>query len=59
MLALRFDRRHLTVHGNQPYAKPYFTATLTAYVLGLLTTFAVMYVFKAAQVRARPHLAPR
>ena len=53
MLALRFDRRHIATHGTQAYAKPYFTATLLAYVLGLLATFAVLIIFRAAQVGGR------
>jgi hypothetical protein len=53
VLALRFDRRHLTTAGAHAYAKPYFTATLVAYVLGLLTTFGVLLTFRAAQVRQR------
>ena len=56
MLALRFDRRHIATHGTQAYAKPYFTATLLAYVLGLLATFAVLIIFRAAQVSGRSAL---
>lgn len=59
-LALRFDQ-HLYVSSLSPtalakfqrtdtsYPKPYFTATLTAYVAGLATTMGVMHVFQAAQ----------
>ncbi|KAJ1973658.1 hypothetical protein H4R34_004999 [Dimargaris verticillata] len=31
------------------FPKPYFTACFTAYVLGLITTMAVMHIFRAAQ----------
>ncbi|CAO1630881.1 unnamed protein product [Jaminaea pallidilutea] len=59
-LALRFDQ-HLHLRSLSPsarlnfsrsqtnFAKPYFTATLTAYIAGLVTTMAVMHTFKAAQ----------
>lgn len=59
-LALRFDQ-HLHSSSLSPsklanfrrtdvsFPKPYFTATLTAYVAGLATTMGVMHVFQAAQ----------
>lgn len=59
-LALRFDQ-HLHLQSLKPshlarftrrdvsFDKPYFRATLTAYIIGLITTMAVMHVFKAAQ----------
>jgi len=31
------------------FARPYFTANITAYTIGLITTIFVMHVFKAAQ----------
>ncbi len=37
---------------RQAGSQTYFRATLTAYVLGLLTTMVVMHTFKAAQVCA-------
>ena len=46
-------RRDLFVSGHRnPYAsfaKPYFIASMVAYVLGLVTTVAIMHTFKAAQ----------
>ncbi|EPQ28174.1 uncharacterized protein PFL1_04501 [Pseudozyma flocculosa PF-1] len=56
-LALRYDQtvaaqRTPSIGFTRSYtrfAKPYFAATLLAYVLGLATTMAVMHVFKAAQ----------
>jgi minor histocompatibility antigen H13 len=57
-LALRYDYyRHaaaahdtpLPASGGAGYPKPYFTAALVAYVLGLVTTMSVMHVFRAAQ----------
>ncbi|KAL1682742.1 signal peptide peptidase-domain-containing protein [Schizophyllum commune] len=47
-LALRYDF-HKAGRPRGPYAKPYFTAALAAYVLGLATTMTVMHTFKAAQ----------
>lgn len=59
-LALRFDQHlhlksiptkdltHFT-RRDTSFAKPYFYATLTAYVAGLATTMGVMHVFQAAQ----------
>ncbi len=56
-LALRYDQ--LVASEAKPsvsftksytrFAKPYFTATLAAYVAGLATTMGVMHFFKAAQ----------
>lgn len=59
-LALRFDQHlHLRSLNDKQLAaftrrdtrfpKPYFTATLTAYVAGLATTMGVMHIFQAAQ----------
>ncbi|KAI9226236.1 MAG: signal peptide peptidase-domain-containing protein [Piptocephalis tieghemiana] len=49
-LALRYDqhRANLTTKTTS-FPKPYFTATLIAYILGLSTTMVVMHVFQAAQ----------
>ncbi|KAI9487159.1 MAG: signal peptide peptidase-domain-containing protein [Benjaminiella poitrasii] len=54
-LCLRFDR-HMSWKRNPvgsfrstEFPKPYFKANLTAYILGLGLTMAVMHVFKAAQ----------
>ncbi|CEP08380.1 hypothetical protein [Parasitella parasitica] len=54
-LCLRFDR-HMSWKRNPAgqfrstsFSKPYFTANLIAYILGLGVTMAVMHVFKAAQ----------
>ncbi|CAO1635638.1 unnamed protein product [Sympodiomycopsis kandeliae] len=59
-LALRFDQ-HLYLRSlsaaqlntftrrDTSFAKPYFTATLTAYIAGLATTMAIMHIFEAAQ----------
>jgi minor histocompatibility antigen H13 len=54
-LCVRFDR-HLSWQRNPVgafrstrFAKPYFTANLIAYVLGLSLTMVVMHCFKAAQ----------
>ncbi|THV05071.1 hypothetical protein K435DRAFT_816645 [Dendrothele bispora CBS 962.96] len=50
-LALRYDYhryRHRSVRATS-FSKPYFYASLTAYILGLVTTMAVMHIFKAAQ----------
>lgn len=54
-LCVRFDR-HLSWQRNPVgafrstrFAKPYFTANLIAYVLGLGLTMVVMHCFKAAQ----------
>lgn len=56
-LALRFDQQRASqakpsINFTKSFAKfdkPYFKATLTAYVLGLATTMGVMHVFRAAQ----------
>lgn len=59
-LALRFDQHlylqtlskeqlHKFTRRTTAFPKPYFNATLTAYVAGLATTMAVMHVFQAAQ----------
>ncbi|PWN21101.1 peptidase A22B, signal peptide peptidase, partial [Microstroma glucosiphilum] len=59
-LSLRFDQ-HLYLstlsdsklatftRRDASFPKPYFTATLTAYIVGLITTMAVMHTFQAAQ----------
>jgi minor histocompatibility antigen H13 len=54
-LCVRFDR-HMSWQRNPVgafrstrFAKPYFTANLIAYVLGLSLTMVVMHCFKAAQ----------
>ncbi|KAH8119344.1 signal peptide peptidase-domain-containing protein [Phellopilus nigrolimitatus] len=48
--ALRFDFNK-SAHKNpkQAFAKPYFTAAVSAYGLGLATTMVVMHTFGAAQ----------
>lgn len=33
----------------RPFAKPYFTAAIVSYVLGLVCTMSVMHTWKAAQ----------
>ena len=49
-LALRYDHfRHTTAQQDKPFAKPYFIASVVAYITGLATTMAVMHVFHAAQ----------
>jgi minor histocompatibility antigen H13 len=48
-LALRYDLYRSGHDASTPYKKPYFTATLISYVIGLLTTMIVMHNFKAAQ----------
>ena len=49
-LALRYDHfRHTKAQEEKPFAKPYFTASVVAYVTGLATTMAVMHVFHAPQ----------
>ena len=49
-LALRYDY-HRASKGSPvvTFSKPYFTAALTAYLLGLGTTMSVMHLFKKAQ----------
>ncbi|KIM40160.1 hypothetical protein M413DRAFT_73930, partial [Hebeloma cylindrosporum] len=46
-LALRYDHHRITAGSGR--RKPYFYATLGAYVLGLITTMCVMHVFGKAQ----------
>jgi minor histocompatibility antigen H13 len=48
-LALRYDHFRHTKAQDKPFAKPYFIASVVAYVTGLATTMAVMHVFHAAQ----------
>ncbi|KAK0531583.1 hypothetical protein OC834_002901 [Tilletia horrida] len=56
-LALRFDQNQAAAKKpsrsftrfKTSFPKPYFHATMVAYVLGLATTMAVMHVFRAAQ----------
>lgn len=58
-LCLRFDQhQHQHEHSQSKsksnntlnsYAKPYFSACLLAYLIGLVTTMTVMHTFKAAQ----------
>ncbi|KAH9998450.1 signal peptide peptidase-domain-containing protein [Russula compacta] len=49
-LALRYDYfRYTRAQPTGTFTKPYFTASLVAYVAGLATTMAVMQVFQAAQ----------
>lgn len=50
-LALRYDHfRYTKAHPSAgTYTKPYFIASLVAYVTGLATTMAVMHVFHSAQ----------
>lgn len=52
-LALRYDHHnHLSSSSKPPkpyFPKPYFHASLLAYILGLTTTMTVMHVFHAAQ----------
>lgn len=43
------ERILLPFHLAQPYPKPYFSAGIVAYVLGLIVTIFVMHVFKAGQ----------
>ncbi|KAJ3996409.1 peptidase A22B, signal peptide peptidase [Lentinula boryana] len=47
-LALRFDY-HRHIKKGKDFNKPYFYASLLAYILGLVTTMSVMHMFKAAQ----------
>lgn len=48
--ALRYDlSKSAHKDPRQPFAKPYFHPALTAYVLGLAATMAVLHVFGAAQ----------
>jgi minor histocompatibility antigen H13 len=49
-LALRYDHfRHTKAQQEKPFTKPYFIASVVAYVTGLAITMAVMHVFHAAQ----------
>jgi minor histocompatibility antigen H13 len=49
-LALRYDCfRHTRAQLAGSFSKPYFTASLVAYMAGLATTMGVMHVFRAAQ----------
>lgn len=49
-LALRYDyHRYTTSSPQRSFTKPYFYATLGAYVCGLATTMTVMHVFGKAQ----------
>ncbi|KAJ7072339.1 signal peptide peptidase-domain-containing protein [Mycena amicta] len=48
-LALRYDHFRAGAPSHTRFGRPYFNATLSAYVLGLITTMTVMHVFKAAQ----------
>jgi|SRR6266851_911739 len=49
-LALRYDHfRYTETKPVGTFTKPYFTASLVAYVAGLATTMTVMHVFHAAQ----------
>lgn len=52
-LALRYDHKQsITTHnGNKLsfFLTPFFTATLSAYVLGLTMAMAMAHIFKAAQ----------
>ena len=51
-LALRYDHfRHMRNRAavTGPFSKPYFIASLAAYIAGLATTMAVMHIFRAAQ----------
>lgn len=51
-LALRYDYYRHTRSDSQAglsFSKPYFYASLFAYVAGLATTMFVMHTFKAAQ----------
>jgi len=46
-LMLRLDAKRF--NGKKDFPKPYFTFTFGGYVLGMLTTIAVMHIFQAAQ----------
>jgi minor histocompatibility antigen H13 len=50
-LALRYDYyRHLKAgKSGSSFNRPYFNASLVAYIAGLVTTMSVMHMFKAAQ----------
>jgi len=49
-LALRYDYfRYAKAKPAGPFTKPYFTASLVAYVAGLALTMTIMHLFHAAQ----------
>jgi minor histocompatibility antigen H13 len=49
-LALRYDHfRYTKTQPVRTFTKPYFIASLVAYVAGLATTMTVMHIFHAAQ----------
>ena len=51
-VALALRRDLFVSHERDPYrtfAKPYFTAAIVSYVLGLVCTMSVMHTWKAAQ----------
>lgn len=50
-LALRYDHHRFLKAGQQSssFSKPYFYASLVAYISGLVVTMAVMHVFGKAQ----------
>ncbi|KAK7472532.1 hypothetical protein VKT23_000647 [Stygiomarasmius scandens] len=51
-LALRYDYHRYRRQSGRPtdaFSKPYFYASLAAYIFGLVTTMTVMHIFKAAQ----------
>ncbi|THH08394.1 hypothetical protein EW146_g9008 [Bondarzewia mesenterica] len=48
-LALRYDYDRYSRSSGRSFTKPYFYATLAAYIAGLSTTMAVMHIFRAAQ----------
>jgi minor histocompatibility antigen H13 len=49
-LALRYDHfRYTKAQPPAGFTKPYFIASLVAYVAGLATTMAIMHVFHSAQ----------
>jgi len=46
-LMLRFDSKR--ANGRRHFSKPYFNFTFGGYILGMVTTIAVMHFFQAAQ----------
>ena len=49
-LLLRFDAEQAGLKAyNEDFVKPYFHTTFFGYILGLLTTVVVMFLFEAAQ----------
>jgi minor histocompatibility antigen H13 len=50
-LLARFDKAQATRNGVTPasFPTPYFNVTFVAYIVGLVTTIAIMHFFKAAQ----------